>query len=148
MTLSIAAALACGVVATPAQAAEPVLRQAVSGSFGTTATGISFEPAPGRGCWLTVTGTIVFPGPADPTPDAGIVGTADGVTTALVDASCDQAQAAPPGTYADVFRSTGTFVGTIGGEPVTGTRSTGAAPRPAGRSTPRSPSATAGSAPP
>ncbi|HOZ60282.1 MAG TPA: hypothetical protein PKY70_19035 [Nakamurella multipartita] len=117
----MAAALACCVVATPAQAAEPVLRQTVSGSFGTTASSISFEPAPGRGCLLTVTGTIVFPGPTGTTPDAGIVGTADGVTTALVDASCEQAQAVPPGTYADVFRSTGTFVGTIGGEPVTGT---------------------------
>jgi hypothetical protein len=118
--LSIAAAIALSVVATPASATEPVSIQTVSGTFGTAATSITFEPAPGRGCLLTVTGAITFPGPADSGQDAALVGTAVGVTTALVDASCAQAQATAPGTYPDVFRSRGTFVGTIGGVPVTG----------------------------
>lgn len=89
-----------------------------AGTFGTAATGIAFAPTL-SGCTLTVPGVITFPDPADPDPDPAIVGTAEAVTTARVDASCADAQAAPPGTFADTFVCTGTFTGTIAGVPVT-----------------------------
>lgn len=92
--------------------------QTATGTFGTAATGISFEPTP-TGCRLTVPGVITFPGPNDPDPDPAIVGSAAAVTTAWVSAPCADARSVPPGTYPDTFTSTGTFTGTIQGVPVT-----------------------------
>ncbi len=107
------------VVAMPAGAAAPSSTN-VAGTFGTAASSITFQDAPRANCLLTVTGTITFPGPTKSDPDPSIVGTATGVTTALVDAPCSVAQANPPGTYPDVFRFAGTFGGTIDDVPTTG----------------------------
>ncbi|WP_420123668.1 hypothetical protein [Nakamurella sp.] len=89
-----------------------------TGTFGTAATGITFEPTL-TGCRLTVPGVITFPGPDDADPDPAIVGSATAVTTASVAAPCADAQRVPPGTYADTFTCTGTFTGTILDVPVT-----------------------------
>lgn len=110
-----------GAVAMPADAAAPPSTVTVSGTFGTAASSITFQDAPRGNCLLTVTGTITFPGPMEPDPNPAIVGTAAAVTTALVGASCADTQANPPGTYPDVFRSKGTFAGTLDGVPITGT---------------------------
>lgn len=109
-----------GVVGMPAQASAPPSTTTVSGTFGTAGTGLTFRDVPGGYCLLTVPGTITFPAPTEASPNGDIVGAATGVTTALVDASCADAEASPPGTYSDVFRSTGRFVGSIGGVAVSG----------------------------
>jgi hypothetical protein len=119
-TVGIAVAL-FGSVAMPADAAAPPSTATALGTFGTAASSITFQDAPRGNCLLTVTGIITFPGPMQPDPNPVIVGTAAGVTTAVVGASCADAQANPPGTFPDVFRSKGTFVGTIGGVSITGT---------------------------
>ena len=63
----------------------------------------------GQNCLLQVDGRLVFTGT--------IVGTANGHTSALEFAPCDQVALHPPGTYPDVFKSVATFQGTIGGQP-------------------------------
>ena len=70
------------------------------------------EPVKGDKCKLTVTGTLHFTG--------DVAGAAAGTTTAIVFATCEEAMAAPPGTYFDVFRFTGEFAGTVFGEPAEG----------------------------
>ena len=102
----------------PAQLRLTLSLRSVTGSFGTAATGITFEPTL-TGCRLTVPGVITFPGPDDPDPDPAIVGSAAAVTTAYVAAPCTDAAGAPPGTYADTFTCAGTFTGSIQGVPVT-----------------------------
>jgi hypothetical protein len=120
LTIGAAVALS-GVLAMPAGAAAPPTTAVVSGTFGTAASSITFPDSLHGKCRLTVTGTITFPGPAESDPNPRIVGTADGVTTALVDAPCPVARANPPGIYADVFHFTGALTGTIDGVPTTGT---------------------------
>ena len=48
------------------------------------------------------------------------MGTATGSTTALIFASCAQVATTPPGTFADVFRFVGEYVGTVAGQPGSG----------------------------
>lgn len=102
----------------PAQLRLTLSLRSATGSFGTAANGITFEPTL-TGCRLTVPGVITFPGPDDPDPDPVIVGSAAAVTTAYVAAPCTDAAGAPPGTYADTFTCAGTFTGSIQGVPVT-----------------------------
>jgi hypothetical protein len=54
-----------------------------------------------------VNGTLTFTGT--------LQGTASATTAAFEDATCTEVAANPPGTFADVFRSRGTFVGTVDG---------------------------------
>ena len=63
----------------------------------------------GENCLLQVDGRLVFTGT--------IVGTANGHTSALEFAPCDQVALHPPGTFPDVFKSVATFEGTIAGQP-------------------------------
>jgi hypothetical protein len=70
---------------------------------------ITLEPV-GTRCLLTVSGTLIFSGT--------LQGTAPATTSAFEDASCEEVLANPPGTFADVFSSTGTFSGTVDGQPV------------------------------
>jgi hypothetical protein len=96
--------------AAPAHHTIGVIR--ASGSFvvGLDLSSIGLQPLGDR-CVLTVSGTLTFSGT--------LQGSAPASTTALEDASCQQVAANPPGTFADVFSSTGTFSGTIDGRPVT-----------------------------
>ena len=71
-------------------------------------TSIRLLPVGAR-CLLTVNGTLTFSGT--------LQGTATGTTAALEDATCTDVAANPPGTFADVFRSSGTFSGTVEGRP-------------------------------
>lgn len=64
----------------------------------------------GNRCVLTVSGTLTFSGT--------LQGTATATTTAFEDASCEEVMANPPGTFADVFSSSGAFTGTVAGRPV------------------------------
>jgi hypothetical protein len=82
-----------------------------SGDFTVTLdlTSIAARPV-GTRCLLTVSGTLVFSGTLE--------GTAAATTAALEDAACADVATHPPGTFADVFRSTGTFSGTVDGRPV------------------------------
>lgn len=73
----------------------------------------TFSSTPvGSNCELTVSGALLF------NDEVGTIGgVADGTTTALVFAPCDDATSTPPGTFRDVFQSELTFVGTIDGVP-------------------------------
>jgi len=64
----------------------------------------------GNRCVLTVSGTLTFSGT--------LQGTAAATTTAFEDASCEEVMANPPGTFADVFSSSGAFTGTVDRRPV------------------------------
>jgi hypothetical protein len=66
----------------------------------------------GSNCLLEVSGRLVFSGT--------IAGTANGRTSALEFAPCDQVAANPPGTFEDVFKSVAVFDGTVNGEPAHG----------------------------
>jgi hypothetical protein len=79
-----------------------------SGAFtaGLDVTSLRLQPVGSR-CLLTVNGTLTFTGT--------IRGTATGTTAALEDAPCAAVAVNPPGTFADVFRFTGTFSGTVRG---------------------------------
>lgn len=66
----------------------------------------------GNKCEFTVNGALTFSG--------ALEGTAVGTTTAVIFASCDEALAAPPGTYFDVFRFDGHFTGAVLGQPDSG----------------------------
>jgi hypothetical protein len=82
-----------------------------SGTFDVLLDLESFRLQPvGNRCLLTVSGTLTFAGT--------LLGTATATTTALEDASCDEVAASPPGTFADIFTSTGAFSGTVDGRPV------------------------------
>lgn len=63
----------------------------------------------GRNCLLEVSGQIVFHGT--------IEGVANGRTSALVFATCEEVATSAPGTAPDVFKSEATFEGTVDGEP-------------------------------
>jgi hypothetical protein len=71
------------------------------------------EDVKGNKCKLTVDGTLSFTG--------DLAGDAVGTTTAIVFATCEEALAAPPGTYFDVFKFQGDFTGTVFGEAAEGT---------------------------
>lgn len=113
-----ATVLAAGVVAASLAApAEAAPRRATSAS-GTFVVGpdVTFgapQDVRGNKCLLTVDGTLHFTG--------SLEGAATGTTKAVVHASCEDALAAPPGAYFDVFRFTGEFEGTVGGQPADGT---------------------------
>jgi hypothetical protein len=82
-----------------------------SGAFAAALDLASLRLQPlGNRCVLTVNGTLTFSGT--------LQGTATGTTTAFEEAPCEQVAANPPGTFADVFRSTGTFSGVVDGQPV------------------------------
>lgn len=109
LLLTVAAAVvpAHGATADPAGRAAGTFVAAVD--FGTLAA----DPtAGGRHCELTVQGVLTFSGTLE--------GSAEGTTTASVLAPCEVVLAAPPGTYRDVFRFTGTFTGTVAGSATTG----------------------------
>jgi hypothetical protein len=85
-----------------------------AGSF--TVGSVTFgepEDVQGNKCKLTVHGTLDFTG--------DVAGAAVGTTTAIVFATCEEALAASPGTYFDVFRFEGDFTGTVFGEAAEGT---------------------------
>lgn len=65
----------------------------------------------GSNCLLQVKGRFVFSGT--------IVGIANGQTTALVFATCEEVASKPPGSDPDVFTSDAVFDGTVNGEPAT-----------------------------
>jgi hypothetical protein len=98
-------------VTSPASA-TPQVR--ASGAFSATVDFASLVATPvGKSsCRFRVEGTLTFTGT--------LTGAADGGTTALVHAPCDQALSSPPGTFADVFRFEGSFTGTAAGVPVVG----------------------------
>jgi len=70
------------------------------------------RPVGRSACKLTVPVTIAFTGT--------LAGAADGSTVAVILASCNQVVAAPPGTFPDVFRFEGDFVGTVHGTAASG----------------------------
>jgi hypothetical protein len=95
-----------GVGAAPAVAAT---RTAAAGDFTATITGApALQPLPGGRCLVTAPVTLGF--------DGTLEGAAPGTIRIVFDASCDQALAFPPGTFADAFVFTGTFTGTVAGE--------------------------------
>ena len=63
----------------------------------------------GSNCLLQVSGRLVFSGT--------IVGTANGRTSALEFAPCEEVAVNPPGTFEDVFKSVAVFDGTVNGQP-------------------------------
>lgn len=69
---------------------------------------VTFTPR-GSNCLLQVSGRLVFTGT--------IQGTANGRTSALEFAPCDQVEVNPPGTFEDVFKSVAVFDGTVNGQP-------------------------------
>jgi hypothetical protein len=85
------------------------VRLQASGSFTASVDFASLIPTPvgKRSCRFEVEGKLEFSG--------SLVGTADGVTTALIHAPCVEALSKPPGTFADVFRFRGLFTGTVAG---------------------------------
>jgi hypothetical protein len=84
-----------------------------SGDFAATLDFDSLRLQPvGSRCLLTVSGTLTLAGT--------LLGTATGSTAAFEDAPCTDVAANPPGTFADVFRFTGTFSGTIAGRATAG----------------------------
>jgi hypothetical protein len=97
-------------MSTPARATHSMHVHAVpaSGDFGAALdfTSIRLQPV-GTRCLLTVNGTLTFSGT--------LKGTATGTTAALEDATCPDVAANPPGTFADLFRFSGIFSGTIDG---------------------------------
>jgi hypothetical protein len=75
-------------------------------------------------CEFQVQGTLTFRGT--------VAGTAQGTTTALIDAPCVEALSSAPGTFRDVFRFEGDFVGTVDGVPADGELSYAGVTRPGG----------------
>lgn len=88
-------------------------QQPASGEFTAVLDPTSLQPTPvgERKCRLQVQGTLLFTGT--------LAGTAEGQTTALIDAPCPEVLANPPGTFSDVFRFEGVFTGDVAGVPVT-----------------------------
>ena len=66
----------------------------------------------GNKCELRVNGVLTF--------DGTLEGDATGTTTAVIFAPCAEATANPPGTFFDLFRFEGAFVGTVHDRPATG----------------------------
>jgi hypothetical protein len=75
-------------------------------------------------CEFRVEGTLTFTGTLD--------GEAMGTTRALIDAPCSEALSRAPGTFRDVFRFEGDFVGTVAGVHVEGGLSYAGVTRPGG----------------
>lgn len=95
----------------PARAASPASRVDASGSFDALVDFSTLTLTPrGSNCLIVVEGKLVFSGT--------IEGVADGRTSALVFATCEEVATTPPGTYPDVFRSELSFTGTVDGAPV------------------------------
>ena len=96
----------------PAVAAIGAGQVATSGLFDANVdfTTLSLTPR-GSNCLLVVKGQLVFHGT--------IEGVANGQTTALVFATCEEVASLPPGTDPDVFKSEAEFRGTVAGEPAT-----------------------------
>ena len=91
----------------PARAAQ---RVPATGSFEALVDFSTLTLTPrGRTCLLVVNGPLVFSGT--------ITGVANGTTSALVFAPCEQVATTPPGTFRDVFRSELVFEGTVDGKP-------------------------------
>lgn len=109
LLLLVTALLVIGLAA-PATADD---RFFARGSFTTELDVATFTTTPvgATACRVTVEGTLTFTGTLD--------GTADGATTALIFAPCDDVQTTPPGTFRDVFRSQLAFDGTVAGWDVT-----------------------------
>lgn len=80
----------------------------VSGDFTVAVDFASLSLAPvGAGCALTVDVELMFGG--------SLEGSAHGVTSALVFASCDDVATNPPGTFSDLFRADLQFDGVFAG---------------------------------
>lgn len=95
----------------PAASAGTAPVQPATGAFTATIDFSSLSLTPiGSQCLLSVEGMLVFTGT--------LSGTADGTTSALVQASCADVGAYPPGTFTDVFRANLTFSGSLDGAPV------------------------------
>jgi len=88
---------------------------------------ITLAPTSGGNCVLSVDGVLTFSGT--------LIGTATGSTTALIFASCAQVATTPPGTFADVFRFVGDYVGTVAGQPASGSLTYAGATRAGGNIT-------------
>ena len=104
-----AASAAPATSATTRGARAHVVRASGEFTVALDVTSLRVQPV-GTRCLLTVSGTLEFSGT--------LVGTAAATTAALEDATCAEVATHPPGTFADVFRSTGTFAGTVDGQPV------------------------------
>ncbi|MFT3876332.1 MAG: hypothetical protein QM708_07925 [Propioniciclava sp.] len=117
---SVTLAGALCAVAPGAAVAAPQRTTPIAGSAGFAATRaqgtiaveldgstLTATPVGSRACRLRVDATLRLTGT--------LAGSAPGITTAIIDAPCDQALATPPGTFADVFQFTGTFTGTVHG---------------------------------
>ena len=98
---------------TRAAALSPTEQVRAAGSFTASVDFASLVPTPigKRRCQFQVEGTLTFVGT--------LTGAANGVTTALIQAPCEDALSNPPGTFADVFRFEGSFTGTAAGVSVT-----------------------------
>ena len=98
-------------LAAPAQAAPS---QRVAGTFTANVdfSTVQLKDARGGNCLLTVNGTLSFSG--------SLKGHSVGTTTALEAAPCSAVAApnTPPGTYSDVFKFRGNFVGKVSGRTV------------------------------
>ena len=88
-------------------ASDEVVRISAVGAFDVELDFSTFSALPvGSNCELSVSGTLLF--------NSGTIdGVAEGTTTALVFAPCEDATSTPPGTFRDVFQSELTFAGTI-----------------------------------
>lgn len=97
--------------AQPATVATVGGAQAAVGDFVASVDFTSLQTRDVRGnkCEFTVNGALTFSG--------ALEGTAVGTTTAVIFARCEEALAAPPGTYFDVFRFDGQFTGEVLGQP-------------------------------
>jgi hypothetical protein len=110
---------------TTTASAGPALR--ATGEFAADVDFTSLTATPranGRHCELVVQGTLSFSGT--------LSGVAEGTTTALVLAPCNEALAVPPGTFRDGFRFSGVFAGTVDGTAATGELTYAGVTRPGG----------------
>ena len=122
LALVVCAAL-IGVGVAPASAATTV---SADGGFTVAVTGApATQPLPGGRCLATVPVTLTFEGT--------LAGAAPGTIRIVFEAPCDQAFAFPPGTFADVFTFTGTFTGTVAGQPTRATLVYSGVTRPGGQ---------------
>lgn len=134
-SLAVAAMLVGGVAAGPAAAAGGSgVRAAHQAPRTVLAHGgievsldpatLSATPASPTTCRLSVDVSLKLTGT--------VYGTASGETVAIVNAPCSAATSTPPGTFADVFRFTGAFQGTVAGAPAQGRMEYAGATRPGG----------------
>lgn len=120
IAISLLASTAAVAVASPITGTESshfALARGVQPAAGDFTAGVDFptlrvREVRGNKCEFTVRGTLTFTGT--------LTGTAVGTTTAVIFAPCAEATTTPPGTFFDVFRFEGAFIGTVVGSPVTG----------------------------